>query len=123
MAGYSVLGSITPDNLIGGHEVPLLTTKVILASGQGVLKRGSVIGIITSGGKGKLCNVAGTDDGSRVAKYILAKDVDTTADAPAVVYKSGIFNRNALIFGGTDTPTATHEAELIDLGIHLREEV
>lgn len=45
--GYEILGSITPDKLIGGPEVELLTRKVTILSGQGALKRGSVIGLIT----------------------------------------------------------------------------
>jgi len=126
MAGYMELGKITPDNLIGGHEIPLLTTKVTLLSGQGILKRGSVIGIISSSGsnqgKGKLCNKS-SSDGSQVAKYILSQDVDTTSgDAPGIVYKTGIFNRNALIWGSGDSATSTHEDELRDVNIYLRDE-
>lgn len=114
-------GTQTPDNLIAGPEFPLLTTLVTLASGQGTLKRGSVIGIITTGGKGKLVDKASTD-GSQVAKFILCDDADTTADVKAVVYKTGLFNRQALTFGGESTAD-DHEAELRDLGIHLKEEL
>lgn len=119
---YEEVGSVTPDNLIGGHEVPLLTTGVLLASGQGVVKRGSVIGIVSVGGKGKLADST-SDDGSQVAKFVVAEDVDTTnADAKAVCYKSGLFNRDALIFGGTDD-AADHEAALRDVGIFLKDQI
>lgn len=122
MASYEVTGSVNPDKLIAGHEIPLLTTGVLLASGQGVLERGSVIGIVTADGKGKLCDSTATD-GSQVAKYILAEDVDTTGgDVMAVCYKSGVFNRNALIFGGTDTADV-HEDELRDVNIYLKDEI
>ncbi|MDI3534818.1 MAG: hypothetical protein PWQ82_1183 [Thermosediminibacterales bacterium] len=122
MASYEVTGSVNPDKLIAGHEIPLLTTGVLLASGQGVLERGSVIEIVTADGKGKLCDSAAAD-GSQVAKYILAEDVDTTGgDVMAVCYKSGVFNRNALIFGGTDTADV-HEDELRDVNIYLKDEI
>jgi hypothetical protein len=46
MSSYEVTGSITPDKLIAGSEVELLTKIITLKSGQGTLKRGSVIGEI-----------------------------------------------------------------------------
>lgn len=118
MASVEVVGTFKPDCLIAGTEVPVLTAGVLLASGQGVLKRGAVIGTITTGGKGKLCNSA-SSDGSQVAKYVLSHEVDTTgSDKMSVCYKTGPFDRDSLIFGGTDT-AAMHEAELRDVGIHL----
>lgn len=122
MAKYEVVASSTPDKLIAGHEIELLTAGVTLLGAQGVLERGSVIGIITASGKGKLCDDASVD-GSEVAKYILPEDVDTTdGDVVAECYKTGVFNRNELIFGGDDT-AADHEAELRDVGIHLRDSI
>lgn len=213
--GYSVLGSITPDNLIGGQEVNLLTTKVIVLTGQN-LKRGTVLGeinkalgstsgtagtntgngtctgvalksntkvgtytlkcistatnggtfsvidpngirladavvgsaysntqigftindgstdfaagdsftITVSAGSGKVKTVLNTAvDGSQVAKYVLADDVDaSSADKGAMAYKTGIFNRGALIVG-TDDTIGNHEAELADAGIFLKAEL
>jgi hypothetical protein len=121
MSAYEVLGTQTPDKLIAGPDVPLLTKGVLLASGQGILARGSVIGIITTGGKGKLVNKANSD-GSQVAKFVLADTVDTTSDDKmAVCYQSGLINREALVFGGAST-VADHEAELLDSAIFLREQ-
>ena len=130
MSGYEVIGTLKPDNLIAGPEVPLLTKGVTIAANQ-ELKRGSVIGIITktgtTTGQGKLCNKSnasdtGDGDGSGVAKYILSHDI-TTTDTPAVAvcYQSGIFNREALIFGG-DSTADDHAEELRDVGIYLRDE-
>lgn len=119
---YEVTGSVAYDNLAGGPEVELLTTGVLLASGQGIVKRGTVIGKITASGKGKKTDKANSD-GSQVAKFVVAQDVDTTsADAMAVCYKTGLFNRDALIFGGTST-AANHEDELRDAGIFLKDEI
>lgn len=121
MSHYEVIGHHVPDSLIGGVEAPLMVTKVTLLAGQGVLPRGSVIGIVTIGGKGKLVDKA-SNDGSQIARLILCDETDTThGDVDAVCYKTGVFNRNRLFFGGAST-AADHEAELHDVGIYLKEE-
>ena len=114
------LGTSTPDNLIiGANETKL--KGVTILSGQ-TLSRGSVIGIITTSGKGKLCDDASTD-GSEVAKYILADDIDSTSgDMVAQCYQAGEFNRAALVFGGDDT-VADHEDELRKYGIFLKDSI
>lgn len=118
---YKVLGTSKPDNLHAGVEVPLLTKGVKLAAGQGVLLRGSVIGIVDESGLGKLCDKSATD-GSAVANCVLVNDSDTaSADVMAVCYQSGLFHRNALIFGGNSTAD-DHDEELRAVGIYLRDE-
>jgi len=80
------------------------------------------IPVITASGKYKAVNSANTD-GSEVADCILADDVDTTAgDVTAVAYRTGHFNRKALVFGGSDT-AEMHEQTLRTLGIFLSENV
>ncbi len=121
MSSYEVIGTHVPDNLIGGTEFPLMPTLVTLVGGQGVLPRGSVVGIVTADKKGKLVDKAAVD-GSEVAKLILCDDTDTTlGDTKAICYKTGVFNRNALNFGGASV-AADHEEELRDVGIYLKEE-
>ena len=79
-----------------------------------------VIPVIAATGKYKVVNSANTD-GSEVADCILADDTDTTTgDATAVAYRTGHFNRKALVFGGDDTAD-THEQTLRTLGIFLSE--
>lgn len=113
----SVINS--PDNLIAGYS-DVISVAGVVASGEGVLARGSVLGKITASGEYDLVNSLGTDDGSRTAAAILAHDVDTTdASATVAVYVKGEFNENALTFGGTDV-AATHKATLQSLGIFLR---
>ena len=120
--GYEVTGSVTYDNLMGGPEVEILTTGVLLASGQGIVKRGTVIGKITASEKGKITDKTNSD-GSQLAKYVVAQETDTTnGDVMAVCYKTGLFNRDALFFGGTST-AADHEEELRDTGIFLKDEI
>lgn len=119
---FSNLDSFTPDNLFAGNDVPVLTKAVTLQGGQGVLKRGTVLGIITASGLAVKVN-SGNTDGSQTAQYILAEDVDTTdGDVSAIAYRSGHFNRQALIFGGTDT-AEQHETRLRELGIFLSDSV
>ena len=123
MGSYQVMATNTPDKLIAGQNVPILTEGVKLLTGQGILLRGSVIGIITTGGKGKLCDSV-SSDGSQAAKYILAEDsINTgTGDVLATCYKTGMFNRDALIFGANGAP-ATLDADLRDVGIYLRDAI
>lgn len=111
-----------PDNLIVGHEVPSLIQGLVLEAGQGVLEKGSVLGVITKSKKGKLCNST-NEDGSEAAKFILSKRVDTSSgDVITIAYKSGIFNKDKLIFGGNDS-AEDHRTKLRDLDIHIRETI
>ena len=109
------IGSYSFDNLLAG-EVEVGEGATIV-SGAGALKRGSVLGKITASGKLTLVNTAGTDDGRRTPYAVLLEDTDaTSADKAAPVALAGLFNADALIFGGTDT-IATHRAALRDQGI------
>lgn len=123
LGSYEVIGTNNSDKLIAGQDIAILTSGVLIKTGQGVLTRGSVIGIETSTGKGILCDSSAAD-GSEIAKYILAEDnVDTTsADVYATCYKSGIFNRKALTFGVNGAPT-TLDDDLRNVNIHLRDEL
>jgi len=113
--------TFTPDNLIAG-PFPIVTDEVTVLTGQD-LARGCVLGYQTSGGKAVACHKAGTDDGRREAKSILAEDCDSTlGDVEHVpVYITGEFNANALSFGATTTVAANVEVELRDLSIFLKD--
>ena len=78
--------------------------------------RGSVLGEITvlsvtsfsskSAGRYILATDSSTL-GAQVPKVVLAADADATlADVAAPVYRTGIFNANALIWGGSLGPTS-----------------
>jgi hypothetical protein len=123
LGGYAVLATNEPDKLLAGADIPVLVEGVTLKAGQGILNRGSVIGIETATGKGILCDKNAVD-GSQTAKFILAEDsIDTTAaDVIASSYKSGKFNKKALIFGVNGAP-ATLDADLRDVGIYLADEI
>ena len=95
------IGTNKFDNLLAG-DLDVVTGSVTIAENQD-LKRGSVLGIITTGGQGKLVNSASTD-GSQSAKLVLLEDVKTAVGEtkPGPVAKTGEFNSLALIVGGTD---------------------
>jgi hypothetical protein len=116
--------SVTYDNLFVGdqHTEEVQVKSVNLKSGQGVLKRGTVVGIITATGLAVVVDSTHAD-GSQTADSILTDDVDTTAgNTVTTAYASGTFNRKALIFGGTDI-VENHETRLRELGIFLRENI
>ncbi|AKL95008.1 bacteriophage lambda head decoration protein D [Clostridium aceticum] len=117
---YKVLGEFIPDNLIAGNEFPILTKGITLAKDQGVLLRGTVVGIVTATGLGKIADKS-ESDGAQNPYAILTDTVDTGEDDVVTTgYISGLFNAKALIFGGEDT-AADHEIELRKLGIYLKE--
>lgn len=115
--------SVSYDNLAAGFPgVDQQIKAVTVKSGQGVLKRGTVLGIITTGSKAAIVNSANAD-GSQTADCILTDDVDTTAaDVVTTAYAAGTFNRKALVFGGTDT-ASNHEKTLRQLGIFLKDNI
>lgn len=112
------LGKSSFDTLLAG-DFPRVTGAVVIAASQ-TLKRGTVLGLLTSGGQAKIVDSTKTD-GTQVPHAVLLEDVVTGAGvtAPAPVALSGEFNGAALIFGGTDTVT-THEAALRDRSIFVK---
>ena len=105
------------DTLIADTSFPINVAIQPIAGGQGVLMRGSVLGMAAD--KAVLVG-SGTET---VAEFILADDVDTGDAAEgsvnAQVYVSGAFNRFKLILGGTDKVEA-HEKDLKEVGIYLK---
>ncbi len=110
-----------PDQLIAGR-FPLVTQPVTIAAGAAVLKRGTVLGIVTASGK-YIQSVKTAADGSQNPVAILADDADPTGgDVQAGVYLTGEFNQNAIIFDASWT-VATLTAPLRALSIFLKPSV
>lgn len=110
------------DELIFDDKIPFVTKSVKLKQGQGVLQRGTVLGIVTATGEAVVVDSASTD-GSQEADCILADTIDTTDGAVGyVAYASGRFNRKALIVGGADS-AEDHESRLRELGIYLKDKM
>jgi hypothetical protein len=120
----NTVGTYNPDNLIGG-DYPLVTEGVLVASGQGILPRGSVLGVITAAGNANLgkylLSAAAANDGSQNPVCILADHADTTSgDATSEAYITGEFCIDALTFGTGQSATTTTNA-LRDLNIYLKQ--
>lgn len=119
---HSRIGEFTPDNLIAGHEFPVLTKEVVVKGNQGKLLRGTVVGL-ESETKLAVPVVSTATDGSQTPYGILTDNVDTASgQVVTTCYVSGLFNANALHFGGEDT-AETHEAKLRELGIYIKENI
>lgn len=116
-------GTVTYNQIFAGNEVAPMIKGVKLKTGQGILKRGSVVGLITESGLSLLVDKAATD-GSQKAVGVLADDVDTTAEGEetsvlAQMYITGVFDGEALIFA-EGTTISDYEKELRTLGIYTK---
>lgn len=108
MANFQTEGTFTPDRLVIGRT---RGRKVVIASGAGILARGTLLGKITASGK-YLKSLSAASDGSQLPDAILAEDVDaTSADKEAVIFIQGEFDVDAVTFG------TGHTAASVDRGL------
>ncbi|WP_121614784.1 head decoration protein [Virgibacillus halodenitrificans] len=110
-----LLGEFNYDNLFAG-DFDIVTDTVTAGAD---LTRGTVVGIVTTGGAAVPVDSAAAD-GSQNAYAVVADDAKTGEDT--TVYLTGEFNSNALTFGGTDT-ASDHKQALRALSIFLKENV
>ena len=112
------LGSVGFDNLINGAYPPTEVFHVNVASGQGVLERGTLLATADGGMK----KISSATTGK--ANAVLAESVDTTDGAAvAVAYRTGHFNANKLIVADGYTITDADKAALRAAGILLSDAV
>lgn len=108
-AKFETAGTSADDNLVAGNAHLLVARKITIASGQGALVRGTVLGKITSGGK-YVKSLSASSDGSQTPDLILAEDVDATSgDASALAYARGDFAAQALTLGAGHTVASITE--------------
>ncbi len=108
--------SFTPDRLVVGGEI--ITRSITVASGQGVLTRGTVLGKITASGK-YAKSASGSSDGSQTPDCILTEDIDaTSADVVVPGYFAGQYNDAAIVLGAGHTADSIREG-LRGKDIHL----
>ncbi len=108
------VGEMTVDNLINSTYPPPETTGVLIRAGQGQLPRGAVLALSSSGNDTVLLGTAADGDETLTASFVLADSVDASgAEAvPAVAYRTGHFNRPALIVAEAHTLTRGEEEAL-----------
>lgn len=122
MSLVKITESFEPDNLFSGWVQPVNSGSETIASGQGVLVRGTVLGKITASSKCSIVDSAQTN-GSQTIYAVLAEGVDaTSADVVAPVYYTGEYNKNELVFGGTDTAD-NHATKAREIGIFFKDVV
>lgn len=108
-----------PDQLIAG-DAKVVSHGATFLTGQGVIARGTVVGLVTSSQK-YIKSVQTASDGSQTALAIVADTVDTTAgDALGGVYLSGEFNSDAMTFDASWTLQTTLRAALRNVAIWLK---
>ena len=101
--------SYTPDALVAGNPDLLLNAPAIISSGQS-LKRGALLGQITTSGK-YLLSVAAATDGSQTPVGILVDDTDaSTADKASIIYTRGDFLADCLTYGAGHTAASVAPA-------------
>lgn len=113
----STIATYTPSSLIAG-DFPQVKDSGVIAAGQ-VLKRGAVLGQITTGGQYKL-SASAASDGSEAPKVILDEDIDTTGGArPGPLMLTGEVHGAALQLG-TGHTIASVKAALRSLSLFVR---
>ena len=109
------LGTFGYDNLFV-ENIPEGDVVIVNLVAAGVVKRGTVLsGTPGSADFAALAAAASADK----ALYVLAEDCDTTEDTVGIAYRTGHFNRNALIVGDGYALTAADEEILRKSGILL----
>ena len=128
---YKTTSTFVPDKLIADNGIPLTKKGITIAKGEGMLKRGTLMGVGADGKcrrtdtevsveKGEGENAV-TETAVIGADCILTDDVDATdSEAVATAYITGVFNRAAVILPEGKS-IAAHETELRKLGIFLKE--
>lgn len=100
--------TVSADNLFYSNEPAALTTGVVIASGEGKLKRGTILAKNSAGKFVALgtTETVGEETVTCVADCVLCDDVDaTSADTSAVAYVSGHFAIDELIVKDSYTLT------------------
>lgn len=112
--------SLTYNNIIVVKSIPI-KYRVGTVTGENFVA-GTVLGKITASGKLKKVDSTASD-GSQKIYGILLEDIDaSTADKIASIGLTGEYNKQAMVFGGTDT-TATHEADARLLQIYFEDTI
>ncbi len=126
---FKTTGTFVPDQLIVDNSIPITVKGIKVAKGEGVLRRGTLLGIANDGMYSRT-DTAGSPSGEEeIAETasmvvgvdcILADDVDATLDTVVTTaYITGTFNRAAVILPEGKEVSA-YETELRKLGIFLR---
>lgn len=117
-AFFETEGVYQPDNLIAGG-FPEVLEKGVIAQGQGVLRRGTVLGQLTANDELVVIDKNRTDGGEQI-HGVLQHDVDTTGSSVEdFVYLTGMFNEDYIAsvngFGGDTVSDHRKAARLLNI--------
>lgn len=113
------LVTIGYDNLFA-ENIPEADVVLIRLTAAGVVKRGTLLSGTPGGADFAVLSAPASAD---KALYVLAEDCDTTEDIVGIAYRTGHFNRNALIIGESYALTAADEEILRKSGILLADAI
>ncbi len=103
------------DKLFVSSNTHTFTRGVPMVSGNGVLKRGT---ILTKDANENYLMITAN---SQKAEGVLAEDIDTDIETVGVMYRQGHFNKEALIFGGSITKISELARTLREINILVSE--
>ncbi len=107
--------SYSDDKLIAGLEIPFMPTGIELASGQGILARGSILTKNTNGEYELISENTQSPEG------VLTDTINTDEDTITTMYQQGNFNKDELIVGGNITDVSEIALELRKISIFTTE--
>jgi hypothetical protein len=124
---YKKVGEYIPDKLIAGNAIPITAKGITVAKGQGVLKRGTLLGIAHDKTHKKTDTTetyegsSGSQTDTIGADCILCEDIDATdSDVVTAGYETGEFNADAVILPEEKNIDA-HAKELRKLGLYIKQ--
>lgn len=110
LAAGGVANSFDPVQLFAGDSPVNTDDGYVVASGQGVVPKYSVVAVLTSSGK-LVKHAPAASDGSQNAIGITTQRVDaTSADQKVAIYTAGTFNHNALVWNAASDTVAERKA-------------
>ncbi len=107
------------DNLFV-ENIPEADVVLVHLTAAGVVKRGTLLSGTPGGADFAALSAAAS---AEKALYVLAEDCDTAVDTAGIAYRTGHFNRNALIVAGGYTLSAADEEILRKSGILLADAI
>lgn len=113
------LGTVVGDKLFV-ENFPVADVVTVKLAAAGVVKRGTVLSGTPGGADFAALSAAAS---ASKALYVLAEDCDTAEDTVGIAYRTGHFNRNALIVGASYALTAADEEVLRKSGILLADAI
>ena len=107
------------DNLFV-ENIPEADVVLVKLTTAGVVKRGTLLSGTPGAADFAVLSAAAS---AEKALYVLAEDCDTAVDSVGIAYRTGHFNRNALIVGASYVLTAADEEILRKSGILLADAI